>query len=92
MMRAREINDVLARLASWPRSGVRRVRDATSGEPRYTIDFRVCDEPPPRLGRPWRAGLARAVPGCPSLFVISEYVGRRRVWLSRPDLYPSPRS
>jgi hypothetical protein len=82
-MRAREIYAVLDRLARRPRSGVRRVPAPAIGEPRYSIDFRAFDSPPPPdvrctvLGHPWRAGLVRAVPGCPGLFGTSEYVGAR---------------
>ncbi len=92
MMRTHEIVDVLDRLARRPGSGVRRAPDSTADKPRYSIDFRAFDDPPPDvrctvLGRPWRAGLVRAVPGCPRLVATSEYIGHgpaaRLCWVVR---------
>lgn len=91
MMRSQEIAEVLARLARRPGSGVRRVPDSASGEPRYTIDFRVCDEPPPRPERPApripaHGGVERIIPGCPGLLIESGWIRSPRgrdhlVWL-----------
>jgi len=103
-MRVSEVTATLDRLASTAASGVRRLpeKDRHSA-PRFSIDFRVLDEPPPvtppagvHLGRLAHAGIVRTIPGCPRLHVESGWVrcdrtGRERlVW--RVYLRPCPRS
>ncbi len=89
----------LARLAGRPGTGVRRLPEAADGEPRYSIDFHTFDgRPRTHLGRPWRAGITRTIPGCPRLVATSEYVGRgpdaRLCWVVRlmPQASPPPAS
>jgi hypothetical protein len=94
-MRVSEVNATLDRLASTAASGVRRLpeKDRHSA-PRFSIDFRVLNEPPPvtppdsvHLGRPAHSGIVRKIPGCPRLHVESGWVTSRRsgraalVWL-----------
>jgi len=89
-MRVSEVTAALDRLASTAASGVRRLpeKDRHSA-PRFSIDFRVLDEPPAgvHLGRLAHAGIVRTIPGCPRLHVESGWVrcertGRERlVWL-----------
>ena len=93
-MRVSEVNAVLDRLASCSGSGVRRLPEKDRRTPRFSIDFRVLDEPPPvtppagvHLGRPAHGGIVREIPGCPRLhcesgWIRSQRSGRERlVWL-----------
>ena len=102
-MRVSEVNAALDRLASCSGSGVRRLPEKDRRTPRFSIDFRVLDEPPPvtppagvHLGRLAHGGIVRTIPGCPRLLVESGWIrpartGRERlVWLVY--LRPQPRS
>jgi len=102
-MRVSEVNAALDRLASCSDSGVRRLPEKDRHPaPRFSIDFRVLNEPPPvtppagvHLGRLAHAGIVRTIPGCPGLHVESGWVRCERtgrealVW--RVYLRPQPR-
>ena len=102
-MRVADVNAVLDRLASCSDSGVRRLPEKDRRTPRFSIDFRVLDEPPPvtppagvHLGRLAHGGIVREIPGCPRLLVESGWIRPARtgreglVWLVY--LRPQPRS
>jgi len=81
-MRVSEVTATLDRLASCSDSGVRRLPEKDRcPAPRFSIDFRVLDEPAPvtppagvHLGRPAHSGIVRTIPGSPGLHVESGWV------------------